>query len=62
LFSRVEDAGEDGALVTILHIQPARRKPMSQTEAEDIRGGALTGWSTEHAVQVSDAQERRGRK
>jgi len=39
LYYVVEDEGDDGPVVKILHIRHASRKPMTSTEAKDIRGG-----------------------
>jgi plasmid stabilization system protein ParE len=39
LFYTVEDATEDGPLVSVIHVRHASRKPLTRAEAKDIRAG-----------------------
>ncbi|MES2463207.1 MAG: hypothetical protein V4671_21710 [Armatimonadota bacterium] len=40
LYYSVEDQGEDGPRVTIIHVRHASRKPITRAEAKDILGGS----------------------
>ncbi len=39
LYYRVEEQGEDGPRVMVLHVRHASRKPITRAEANDIRSG-----------------------
>lgn len=39
LFYTVEDAGDDGPRVAVIHVRHASRKPITRAEAKDIRAG-----------------------
>lgn len=39
LYYTVENQGEDGPRVTIIHVRHASRRPITGTEAKDIRAG-----------------------
>ncbi|MES2463559.1 MAG: type II toxin-antitoxin system RelE/ParE family toxin [Armatimonadota bacterium] len=39
LYYRVEEQGEDGSRVIVLHLRHASRRPITRAEAKDIRSG-----------------------